>query len=74
MASPCIAGWHINEELSNYIFLLGTGLISDILMLICVGAGMAFKSTNFGADPGVSSKLYRILPSIKLFTFSEYYI
>lgn len=64
MASPCIAGWHINEELSNYIFLLGTGLIPDILILICMGVAMAFKNSNFGADPGVSSKLYIIEPRI----------
>ncbi|KAM7350570.1 uncharacterized protein ACRADG_009132 isoform 1-T3 [Cochliomyia hominivorax] len=52
MDSACIAGWHVNEELSNYILLLGCGLIPDIFMLLCIGAGIVFKTCNIGADPG----------------------
>lgn len=54
METPCIAGWHVNEEIANNLMLITVGFIPDIVLLICIAAGMLFKDSNIGADPGVS--------------------
>ena len=54
MDTPCIAGWHVNQEIANNLLLLTIGFIPDILIMACIGAGMMFKDSNIGADPRVS--------------------
>ncbi|XP_023291223.2 uncharacterized protein LOC111674799 [Lucilia cuprina] len=69
--SPCIAGWHVNEELSNHLLLISTGLVPDIIMLISIGLGMMFKTSNIGADPGtiIYNFIIGILNICALFPF-----